>query len=128
MLEEQDIKQIRTVVKEEIKDGLKTYTDEVLMPAFGQYTEEVVLPAIASQFSEFKSKVSDFVDKRVLRAQEQITGALGKQLQEAKQEIIKEVKTDRERHKLFNLKVLHIFERSKIAQPEEVAAMRELVI
>ena len=89
MLEEQDIKQIRAVVKEEIKDGLKIHTDEVLMPAFGQYTEEVVLPAIAGQFSEFKSEVSDLIDKSVLHAQDEITKAIGKQIKESKDELVK---------------------------------------
>ncbi|KKU12624.1 MAG: hypothetical protein UX17_C0043G0002 [Parcubacteria group bacterium GW2011_GWC2_45_7] len=80
MLEEQDIQQIRTVMKEE----LKTHTDEVLMPAFGQYTEDVVLPAVETQFSGFKDEITDVVDKRVLRAQDEITKALGKQMQEMK--------------------------------------------
>ena len=46
----------------------------------------------------------------------------------AQGDIMQSIKTDRERHKLFHEKLLSIFERSKIAKPEEVAVLRELVV
>jgi len=51
-----------------------------------------------------------------------------KTVNNAKGDIVQSIKTDRERHKLFHEKVLNIFERSKIAEPEEVAVLRELVV
>lgn len=45
----------------------------------------------------------------------------------AKGDIIKTIKSDREKHTLFHLKVLNIFERNNLVQPEEVDALKELV-
>lgn len=45
----------------------------------------------------------------------------------ARGDIIQSIKTDRERHKLFHEKILNIFVRSKLAEPEEVEVLRELV-
>jgi len=41
--------------------------------------------------------------------------------------LIKEIRTERERAKLFDGKVLLVLERNSLVAPEEAAAMRELV-
>lgn len=51
---------------------------------------------------------------------------VGRTVESAKGEIIDTIKTDRERQKMFNVKILAMLERGKIAKPEEAAALRQL--
>ena len=94
---------------------LSTHVDgqiaEVRKDLGGQIAE--VRKDLGGQIGKLRSDLIDHVERTV---------------NNAKGDIIQSIKTDRERHKLFHEKVLSIFERSKIAEPEEVAVLRELVV
>lgn len=63
------------------------------------------------QIGTLRSNVIDHVTRRV---------------EYAKDEVVKTVKTDRERHKLFHERILNIFERNKLARPEEIEMLKDL--
>ena len=83
--------------------------------------------------------LSTHVDEQIDDVKKDLGGQIGKlrsdlidhvtrTVSTAKGDLMQSIKTDRERHKLFHEKLLSIFERSKIAKPEEVAVLRELVV
>ncbi|MDO8505129.1 MAG: hypothetical protein Q7S48_00920 [bacterium] len=112
------------------------------------------------QIGKLRSDLIDFVGKRVLRAQDEITktvnkrgderigkveeriikvdgrigkvetqlSLLGEVIKKSKEEIVKEVRTDKERTKLFTEKLLIILERNKLAAPEELRVLKELTV
>lgn len=67
------------------------------------------------------------VDKKIGKLRSDFIDHVTRQVGDAKDEIKKTIKTDREKHKLFDLKVLNIFERNKLANSEEIAVLKELV-
>ena len=67
------------------------------------------------------------IDKKIGKLRSQVIDHVSRQVGDAKDELKKTIKTDREKRKLFDLKILSIFERSKLADPEEIAALKELV-
>lgn len=117
MLEDQDIKQIRGVVKEEVSPlrediGELGEAIQALSSHVDQGAEESE-KGLHDQIGKFRSELIDHVSRTV---------------NDAKGDIIQILKTDRERFKMFNSKVLTILGRNKLAEPEEAEAMRELVI
>lgn len=82
-MHKEDVKQIRSAFKAELRAELKTYHKETLLPAFGTYTEDIVLPAIVESERNIKKEIgklrSDLID------------FVARQIREAKVEIIKEI-------------------------------------
>ena len=87
--------------------------------------------------TELKTEIGD-VRKEIGEVRKDMTSQIGKlrsdlidhverTVNNAKGDIVQLLKTDRERHKLFHEKLLSIFEYNKLAKPEEIAMLRELV-
>ena len=110
-----DIKQIRDVVKEE----LKTYHEETLLPAFGKYTEEVVLPAIEASEQRIRQDIGKLRSDLIDYVSRQIGGA--------KAEIIKEIRAERDRERIFRTTILGILERNQLARPDEIQLLRDII-
>lgn len=85
---------------------LATHMDE----RFNEVKNDIT--QIRSDMGKLRTDMIDHVDRTVTKA---------------KGEIIQTIRTDRERQKLFNVKILTMLERGKIAKPEEAEALRQLV-
>ncbi len=79
--------------------------------------------AVDKRFDKVEKSVGKLRSDMIDHVQRQVSNA-----QTATVKILtKEIRTEKERHKLFDLKVLNIFERTKLANPEEIATLKELV-
>ncbi len=67
------------------------------------------------------------LDQKIGKLRSDLIDHVSKTVGSAKGDIIKIIRSDREKHTLFHLKILNIFERNNLVQPEEVEALRELV-
>lgn len=67
------------------------------------------------------------LDKKIGKLRSDLIDHVTRQVGDAKDELKKVIKTDREKHKLFDLKVLNIFERNKLIDAEEVSVLKELL-
>lgn len=92
---------------------------------FGEVKKEI--SGVKKDMGKLRSDLIDHVARTVNNAKGDMVAHTTRTVNEAKTEIIKVMKTDRERQKLFNTKILTMLERSKIAKPEEAEALRELV-
>lgn len=129
MLEQQDLENLRTIVREEtrgqIKTELKEFHEQTLMPAFGQFTEEVILPAVERMIKEVEVKVTT-VDVKVDNLDETMKkGFYG--LDRRMEQLEKAIRAEQERDELFKTTVVGILERSKLANAEEVNLLKNLI-
>lgn len=69
----------------------------------------------------------DVVDQTIGKLRSDMIDYVGRTVENAKGEIIRAIKTDRERQKLLDTKILFILGRNKLARPEEIEAMQELL-
>lgn len=117
----------RAIVRDEtraiVRDELKTYHEETLLPTFGKYTEEIVLPAI--QASEIRIKQEFKLEIGKLRSD--LVDFVSRQISDARAEIIKEIRAERERNRVFQTTVMEILERHKLARPDEIQLLRGLL-
>jgi len=83
------------------------------------------------QFEATNKKIIQ-VEKSVGKLRSDMITHVQRQVSKAQSETVriltKEIRTAKERSKLFDLKILSIFERTKLANPEEIAALKELVV
>lgn len=125
-----ELEQFRVIVKEELKEELKTFNNEVFLPSFGKYTEEVVLPAIETANEELKSEIKETKDElngRIGKLQSDTIDFVTRQINDAKGEIIRAVREERERDRVFKRTVVEILERHHLASAEEVDILRGLL-
>jgi len=122
-MQPEDLQQIRGIVREEVKDELKVYTEETLLPTFGKYTEEVILPAI--QASE--ERMIQHMDHTIGKLRSDLIDYVSRQIGDAKAEIIKEIRAARERDRIFRTTVLGILERNQLARPDEINLLRDII-
>jgi len=109
---DEQVHSVKTELKTEIGDVRKEIGD--VRKEIGDVRKEIgeVRKDMTSQIGKLRSDLIDHVERTV---------------NNAKGDIVQLLKTDRERHKLFHEKLLSIFEYNKLAKPEEIAMLRELV-
>jgi len=109
--------------KDLLKEELQTYHEETLMPAFGAYTEQVVLPAIESVKVELRLEIKQEIGK--LRSE--FIDFVTRQIQDAKVEILKEIREQKKNENMFRTTVIDILERNSLADSDELTLLRGLV-
>lgn len=80
------------------------------------------------QIGKLRSDLIDHVSRQISNSQTEMTKSFDKKLESTKKEIISEIKTDKERNKLFTEKLLIILERNKLVAPEELRVLKELTV
>ena len=123
MLETQDIQKISEVVEEK----LGTLKEHLLLPTLGEFTEDILLPAVGTLLDEkngtLRSDLIDYVSRTVSIE----IASLRCELLKFKDEIVSAFSAYRERDRLFKQQMLVILERNKLARPEEVQVLYELI-
>ena len=125
--------QLRWIIREE----LRVFNDEVFLPSFGKYTEEVVLPAIETAKEDLEKKFNERIDSvesgligvnnRIGKLQSDAIDFITRQINDAKGEIIRAIREERERDKLFKRTIVEILQRHNLADAGELDFLRGLL-
>lgn len=87
---------------------LAEFTEEVLLPA----VKDIVKDEIKIEIGEHRHEMKDYIDSK---------------LAETKGDIISYIKGDKERDKNWKVKVINILKRQKLAKPEEIQILSDLI-
>jgi len=90
-----------------VKD-LAEFTKEVLLPAVGRILDD----KLDVRFGEFKHEMKDYIDSKMA---------------ETKGDIISFMKGDQSRDKNWKMKVVNILKRQKLAKPDEIRILTDLI-
>lgn len=123
---ENEPEQLRIILKEE----LRTFNGDVLLPTFGRYTEEVVLPAIEASEQRLGERIEaseQRLNVRIGKLQSDFIDFVTRQINDAKGEIIRAIREQQARDRTFKQIVIGILERNKLADTEELEALRGLL-
>ena len=101
-----DLNQIRTAIKEEIKDAFFTFTEDVFVPALDNVFEKTTI-----EIRQSEQRVRDYTDKRVGETEGKIT----LKLKEAKD--IFQAHKDKDEN--FKKETVNIFSRNKLINDKE---------
>lgn len=82
----------------------------------GKFTEEVLLPA-----------VSEIVSNEIGKHRHEMKNYIDSKLTENKGDIISFIKGDKERDKSWKFKIINILEREKLAKPQELEILANLI-
>ncbi|MDP2830544.1 MAG: hypothetical protein Q8O21_00580 [bacterium] len=85
-----------------------------------EFTEEVLLPAV-------ENIVDQKLDKRLAKQTHDMKNYIDSKLTETKGDIISYIKGDKERDKSWKIKVINILKRQKLAKPEEIRILSDLI-
>mgnify|MGYP001566690317 CR=1 FL=1 len=83
--------------------------------------------AVDERFNKVDERVNK-VDGQIGKLRSEMIDHVTRTVNNAKGDLVKEIRTERERAKLFDTRVLTILERNHLVQPEEVLVLRELVV
>lgn len=105
----------KPIVKADL-DNLYEKLDNSFDDKLGKFAEEVILPAVGRIISDGIGKhwheMKNYIDVK---------------LSETKGDIISYMKGDQERDKNWKMKVINIFKREKIAKPQELEMLANLL-
>ncbi len=87
---------------------LAEFTEEVLLPA----VKDIVKDEIKIEIGKHRHEMKDYIDSK---------------LAETKGDIISYIKGDKERDKSWKIKVINILKRQKLAKPEEIRILSDLI-
>lgn len=113
-----------------MKEELRTFNNDVLLPTFGKYTEEVVLPAIEAseqRLVEHIETTEQRLNVRIGKLQSDFIDFVTRQINDAKGEIILAIREQQARDRTFKQIIIGILERNKLADTEELEALRGLL-
>jgi len=86
----------------------------------GKFTDDVLLPAV-------KNIVHDEIDSQVGKFRHELKDYIDDKLAETKGDIISYIKGDQERDKNWKFKIVNILKREKLAKPQELKILSNLI-
>lgn len=86
----------------------------------GKFTEEVILPAV-------ENIMDQKLDSKLGKFNHEMKNHIDSKLTETKGDIISFMKGDQERDKNWKYKIINILKREKLAKPEEVKILSNLI-
>lgn len=86
----------------------------------GEFTEDILLPAI-------ENIVEEKVDTAIEKHRHEMKAYIDDKMGETKGDIISYIKGDQERDKSWKVKVVNILKRERIAKPQELKILVDLI-
>ncbi|MBI4779419.1 hypothetical protein HY797_03135 [Candidatus Falkowbacteria bacterium] len=116
-------------------DNLYNRLDKSVDIKFGRFAEEVILPAVEnivdqkldSKFGKFSHEIDQKLDSKLGKFNHEMKSYIDSKLAETKGDIISFMKGDQERDKNWKYKIISILKREKLAKPEEVKILANLI-
>lgn len=110
------------MAKQKDKNAFLTIND------LAEFTEEVLLPAIKDIVKDtVKNETDKIIDFKLGKHNIKLRDYIDTKLAETKGDIISYMKGDQERDKNWKLKVVKILDRKKLAKPDEIKFLKDLV-
>ncbi|MFH0956147.1 MAG: hypothetical protein V1801_02980 [Candidatus Falkowbacteria bacterium] len=101
-------------------DNLYNRLDKSFDLKLGKFTEEVILPAV-------ENIVDQKLDSKFGKHTHEMKSYIDSKLAETKGDIISFMQGDQERDKNWKYKIINILKREKLAKPEEIKILANLI-
>lgn len=109
---------LNTTLKKALKENNVELREEIkkdTLHLLGEFTEEVLLPA-----------VDKIVDDKIGTAKIELKDYTHREITKLRGDLVVIVRGDKDRDQTFKTKVVEIFDRNKLAQPDELIILSEL--
>jgi hypothetical protein len=112
-----------------IKKKTSKKTDKYLtINDLAEFTEEVLLPAVKDIVIDVvKAETEKIIDFKLGKQNIELRDYIDKKMDETKGDIISYMQGDHERDKNWKMKVINILKRQKMAKPDEIKILTDLI-